>query len=463
MEAQQLSLTTIHPSIPDLIIPPGGHAEICCAILRGASDSEPSGGGDVRNELLNSLETFMIRPTVIEFFETLPIEERKRFEGLEGFALAAAIEERYELSVLEKLYATLPPAAKKKFDKLPHEERYDELRRLKAASEQKAYDSERQMAANTAAYVKNNMVPEQQSLFAPYPHDLARRSVFFIEENEGQKRDHLAEFVIGAGPWGVIVYSGNTLFTADEKAWVVLLGLAAVQKKRGVVDWHVVRGSIRSFLREAGLSESGQYSERFVESIQAMHGGTFRFEGKEFRQEGKTKKKPLKERIEGYHLLSNYTVDNTTGEFVVILDRSYIETFITEFHMYARLDIKRFCKQKPTASALHRFFAGHTPGPDGCIYMNLFLVAKSTNMMREYPHDITEWPNPDVKYEKKRLINRALTRLVQDGTFSSRTGVKVRGRGEDDLVVIDFHTAEKLARSTAGKKRQLPQKVTATV
>lgn len=438
-----------------ILIPPGGLIAFSCATFPSTSDQEPPGGDIMRQEPLNSLEAFMIQPVAADYYQSLPLDARKQLEGLEGYALAAAIEELYEKFILDQFSTSIPAADRKKLAKLPETDRYSQLRTMKSKLDQQAYSTERLQARKTAEYVQKNMVPEQQSLFAPYPHSLARRSVFHIEENENMKRDHLAEFVIGAGPWGLIVYSGTKLFTADEKAWVVLLALAAEQKRKGVVDWHVVRGSIRSFLRDAGLSESGQYSDRFVESITAMHGGVFRFEGKECRVGGANpKKRPFKELIEGYHLISNYSIDNMNGDFIVILDRSFIETFVTEFHMYARLDIKRFCKQRPTASALHRFFVGHTPDPDGCIRMNLFLVAKSTNMLTEFPQDINEWPNPDVKYAKKRITLRALTRLIEDGTFGPRTGIKVRGRGEDDLVVIDFNTVEKLNKPTP--KKRLP-------
>lgn len=407
-------------------------------------------------ESLNSLEAFMIRPAAAEFFRELPIAERKSLEGLEGFELAAAIEDLYEKEVLRNHLASLPAATQKKIAKLSPEDRLVELRKSLNESNKTAYSAERQMAASTAEYVQKNMVPTQQSLFAPYPHDLARRSIFFIEENEKQARDALSDFVIGSGPWGLTTYSGKKLFIADEKAWVVLLAMAGNQKKSGVVDWHVVKGSIRAFLREAGLPETGQYSDRFVESIQAMQGGIFQFEGKQVpKSDGKPRKKPLKERVEGWHLISSFSIDNTTGQFVIVLDRAFIETFISEFRMYAKLNIKQFCKQPPTASALHRFFAGHTPGPDGCIRMNLFLVAKSTNMLTEYPIDLDVWPNADVKYSKKRTISRALTRLVQDGTFGSRTGIKTRKRGEDDMVIIDFVVTGKLA-APPSKKKALP-------
>jgi len=411
------------------------------------------------DEVLNSLEIFTARPSETkEFFKRLPIEIRKTLEGLEGFELAAAIEELYEQEVLRNHLATLPLTTQKRIAKLAPEEQLAELRKSLDETNRSAYSAERQMAASTAEYVKKNIVPTQQSLFAPYPHDLARRSIFFIEENEKQTRDTLSDFVIGSGPWGLTTYSGKKMFIADEKAWVVLLAMAGNQKKSGVVDWHVVKGSIRAFLREAGLPETGQYSDRFIESIQAMQGGVFRFEGKQVpKSDGKPRKKPLKERVEGFHLVSSFSIDNITGQFVIVLDRVFIETFISEFRMYAKLNIKQFCKQPPTASALHRFFAGHTPGPDGCIRMNLFLVAKSTNMLTEYPIDLDVWPNADVKFSKKRTISRALTRLVQDGTFGPRTGVKTRKRGEDDMVIIDFQVSGKLG-APGSPKKALPQK-----
>lgn len=409
-------------------------------------------------DLLNGLEEFMIRPETIEFYRNLPVDKQKELEGLEGFALASAIEEMAYRAKIESVFETFPASEKRKLSKLKEEERLKFIESKIKLAEEATYSSERQMAKSTADYIKKNAVAQQMSLLAPYPHDLARRSVFFIEENENMKRDLLDGFVIGSGSWGLTTYSGKKLFTADEKAWVVLLGLAAEHKKRGAVDWHVVKGSIRNFLREAGLPESGQYSERFVESIQAMQGGIFRFEGKSLpKSDGKQRKRPLKERIEGWHLISSFSVDNTSNQFVIVLDRAFIETFIAEFHMYARLNIKQFCKQPPTASALHRFFAGHTPGPDGCIRMNLFLVAKATNMLTEYPNELEVWPNADVKYSKKRTISRALTRLVKDETFGPRTGIKTRKRGEDDLVIIDTELAGKLVQSQ--KKKALPRKI----
>lgn len=447
--------TLYNALIPDMVIPPGGHAEILCAKFPGETTIPQE--DSVNREPLNSLEAFMVREEVAEFFRCLPIEERKTLEGLEGYALATAIEEMYLRSKLAKHYETLPLTTRRKLDKLPETDKLRTLAKLSEESAKKAYATESQLALDTAAYVKKNMAPEQQSLFAPYPHDLARRSVFFIEEYEGQKRERLEEFVIGSGSWGFTVYDGKKLYTADEKAWVVLLGLAGEQKRRGVIDWHVVKGSVREFLREAGLAETGHYSQRFLDSIEAMHSGVFRFQGKDVvKANGQPKKRAMKDRVEGYHLISNYSVDNTTGQFVVILDRSFIETFIAQFHMYARLDIQKFCRQPPTASALHRFFAGHTPGTDGCIRMTLFLVAKSINMLNKYPQTLEEWPDPEVKYQKKRIITRALAQLVKDETFGPRTSVKTRKRGEDDLVIIDFHVASKIA--AAQKKKKIAHK-----
>lgn len=398
-----------------------------------------------------------LRPEAIIFFQGLPEKDKEQYEGLSGFALATAIEERYELFSLDHLLTTLPSKVRKQLGKLPDNARYFELRKLRASTELSVYSTERQQVKKTKDYISANanQAPQQQSLFAPYPHSLARRSVFFIEENENmQQREFLSGFVIGAGPWGLTTYTGRKLFTADEKAWVVLLGIAGEQRKRGIVDWHAVKGSIRSFLRKAGLSESGHYSERFVESIQAMHGGVFQFEGKEV--QSKDKKRSFKERIEGWHLISSYSVDKTTGEFVVILDRAFIETFVTEFHMYAKLDIQTFCRQPPTASALNRFFTGHTPDSDGCIRMNLLLVARATNMLNAFGSSLDKWPDSEVKYVKKRIIERALRRLVQDNTFGLRTGIRNRKRGEDDLVVIDYAVSGKTPK-TRKKKLTFPR------
>lgn len=388
---------------------------------------------------LKSLETFMIRPAAAEFYQNLPEEDLKQLDGFTGFALVAAIEEMMMKKKCNVLFENLPASEKKKLGNLSAEKRYEILLDKCAQVEHAAYESERQMAKSTADYITKNATPQQLSLLAPYPHDLARRSIFFIEESEDRERGLLSDFVVGAGSWGFTTYSGKKLYTADEKAWVVLLALANMQNNRGIVDWHVVKGSIRSFLREAGLDESGHYTKRFLESIQAMHGGVFRFEGKDLvKTDGKPRKRPLKERIEGWHLISSYSIDSTTDRFVIVLDRGFIETFVKRFHMYSKIDIRKFCRQSPSAAALHRFFAGHTPGPDGLLRMRLFLVAKATNMLIDYPQELEEWPNAKVKGAKKRIINRALQRLIQDNTFGPRTCIKRRERGEDDIVIIDY-------------------------
>jgi len=430
------------------VIPPGGHVEFRCDI------SEPDvliqrGIIMPKTEAPFSLEAFyLLRPVIQDFYQQMSDEEKKELEGLRDFELIQVLEQKYEEHLLDAHLTTLPTETQKKLSKLSAEDRYAELRKSKIINSEQAYQAEKDMGKKTAAYVLANLSPEQQNLFAPYPHDLARRSVFFIEENsdkflskETKKRETVEDLVIGTGSWGYTLYSGKKLYISDEKAYVVLLGIAGRQKQKGVVDWHVVKGSIRSFLREAGLSENGQYIERFIDSIQAMHGGTFTFAGKDNKQT-KGRKKRLKDVVEGWHLVSNYSVDSTTGEFVVILDRAYIETFITQFHMYSRMDIRKFCKQRETAGAINRFFNSHMPDPDGCKRFNMLLVAQVTNLItpEDYPDkEVTgEWPNSRIKFAKKRLLDKALKSLIEDGTFGPKTGIITRKRGEDDLVMVEY-------------------------
>ncbi len=439
------------------VIPPGGHFAFCCGI---DSDESVIHRGVImpKSELPLSLEVFhLLRPAIQEYYNSLPVEVKKTFEGLKDHDLMFALEESYEHTLLNDFQKSLPVVDQKKLSKLPDAERFAEIRKIKFLEGEKAYQAEKDMASKTSAYIIANITPEQQSLFAPYPHDLARRSVFFIEENsdkflskDTRKRETVEDLIIGTGSWGYTLYTGKKLYISDEKAYVVLLGIAGVQKQKGVADWHVVRGSIRSFLREAGMSENGQYIERFIDSIQAMHGGTFTFEGKELKAKGKRKR--LKDLVEGWHLVSNYSVDSITGEFVVILDRAYIETFITQFHMYSRLDIKKFCKQRETAGAINRFFSSHMPDSDGCKRFNMLLVARVTNLVtpEDYPDSIQteEWPSSRLKFAKKRILEKALKSLIADGTFGPKTGILTRKRGEDDMVMVEYiRPAVKIAKT----------------
>lgn len=435
---------------PDLIIPPGGHAEICCV---NSFADEYCGGGEIMasprlNDLDIALNGASIRQEARDFYENMSPLDRKQFDGLKDFELGTSIEDAYMRSVLQAFAQNLPAVTQKKLAKMEEPQRVAELTKLHSEqcmaalnNQRNTYSGESEIARNIVSDITKNLVPQQQELFAAYSHELSRKSLFFIEENDSQNRDLLDDFVIGSGSWGYTVYTGRKLFTADEKTFVLLAAVAERQRQQGVADWHVVKGSIRSFLRQGGLAESGFYIDRFVTSISAMHGGSFTFEGKEFPTEKdnpKTKKKREKERARktGYNLISNYDIDPVNGNYIVILDRVFIETYIKSFHLYSRINVQTFCRQAPTSAALHRFFAGHTPGPDGCIRMNLLTVVKNNNMLMDHP-GADKWPDKTIKGAKKKLIKRALVRLVDDGTFGPRTGIVTRPKGEDDMVVID--------------------------
>ena len=430
--------------VPDLVIAPGEYCE-----LHSAEETSYNYPGHYMAEdnLLNSLEVFMVQQPAVDYFETLPINKRRSLDGQSGYVLAASIEELYLQHLLDVYRKSLPTVTRKKLAALPEEEQYKALRNMKSIVDQHAYESERQQAKKTVDYIQKYTIPQQQDLFTPYPHDLSRRSPFFVEEGDSLPRDMLDRLVIGAGNWGLLVFTGRKLYTSDEKAWVVLLGLAGAQKKKGVTDWHVVKGSIRSFLREAGISENGHYIQRFNDSVTAMHGAVFEFEGRPIKDIGT--RQGARGIQEGWHLISNYSIDGNTGDFIITLDRGYIETFISGFHQYAQLDIKKFCKQSPTASAIHRFFAGHTPEKDGLVRMHMFLVGKATNII---PPSLTEWPDSRYKADKKRSMQRALNKLIEDGTFGPRTSIITRTKGTDDLVIIDYSNNAK-AKAAKAKAR----------
>lgn len=464
---------------PDLIIHPSGHTAFCrdmvhedpvLLVATGAGMPKDNNGSTL------SLDVFQVlRPVIQNYYKTLPSQEKKKLDGLEGFELATVLEDMFEESMLTAFQDLLPVATQRKLAKLDNADRLTELRKMKIKATEDAYSSEKAQASKTAAYIKANMIPEQGNLFAPYPHEIARRSPFFIDENserfnkgksldskeETKTRPYLERLPIGAGPWGYTVFSGKKLFTTDEKAYVILLGLAAKQKKNGVVDWHIVSNSIRNFLRESKLPENGFYTARFVDGVQAMHEGVFRFEGKDLKKGSSMKKRPLKERLEGWHLVSNYTIDNVTGDFVVTLDRAFIETFVGEFSMYANMNIELFCSLPPTASAIYRFYNSHMPDMDGCKRFNMLLVAKVTNLITpsDYPDGIEtdEWPSPQVKGKKKVNIDRALKRLIADKCFGPKTCILTRKRGEDDMVVVEYLDQKKI-NSVMNRHKQVHHK-----
>ncbi|QOX80852.1 hypothetical protein FY034_17665 (plasmid) [Trichlorobacter lovleyi] len=446
--------------IPDLVIAPGGHVEFCCATF--TSGDTGGGVGMARRPLADAyarlIDDGMLTSEVREFYQSLDPVDRKQFDGLEEFNLMIAIQDAYNKSVLDKFMGTLPASVQKKIVRLDDDTRYLELSDLRHASIQKQSDAEQIISKNIVTTITQNFVPQQQELFAPYHHELSRKSLYFIDENKGQVREHLTDFVIGTGSWGYTVYSGVKLYIGDEKTYVILAGIAEQQRLLGIQDWHIVRGSIRSFLRQAGLPENGDYTDRFVLSLEALYSGSFTFESKDFKEklhDNRLKKKRMKDKAlkAGFRLISNYEVDSVNKSFTVILDRVYIETFIRSMHMYSRIDVRAFCKLPPTSAALFRFFSSHTPGPDGCIRMNLLTVVKNNNMLTDFPQDVSEWPDKDVKAYKKKLIVRGLTRLVTDGLFGPRTSVVSRKRGDDDMVVIDMDSPRsRVIKSAAGKK-----------
>ena len=84
---------------------------------------------------------------------------------------------------------------------------------------------------------------------------------------------------------------------------------------------------------------------------------------------------------------------------------------------------------------------------------SLLTVTKNTNMLMDYPGSITEWPSAELKSAKKKHISRALKRLVEDGTFGQRTEILSKGKGEDDIVVIDYNVQDRLQQK---KTKKLP-------
>jgi hypothetical protein len=414
-----------------------------------------------------------LRPVLQGFYQSLPVCERKHLEGLKEYDLSVALEDLYEKHLLELFLKTQTPATKRSLMTLPLEARYVELRKLKVKAEETAYFLEKKQTSILAHTVLAKQRPEQQlSLIAPYPNEFARRSVFHIEENKEKfiERDNkryrplLDEMPIGAGPWGITVFTGRKLYTSDEKTYVVLLGLAARQKKEGVTDWHILRGSMRNFLRESHLAENGYYTNRFIDSVKTMNTSSFFFEGKEMKQkllDNQTKTRSQKERIGGWSLISHFEIDNTTGDYVITLGRAFIETFVCEYRMYAYMNIELFCKMPPLASALYRFYNSHLPDGDGFKRFKMLLVAKATNLLMpsDYPGGVEtdNWPSPEIKRKKKTSIERALKRLIDDGAFGAKTSVHTRRRGEDDIVIVEYIDQKKIA---AGEKRvkQISQK-----
>jgi hypothetical protein len=309
-------------------------------------------------------------------------------------------------------------------------------------------------AKRTAKMIERGIKPVQQSLpvIAPYPHDITRQSMFFIESSTGERkisvRDMLNDAIIGVGSWGNLKITGPRLYIRDEKILLIIFHEIAENIRLNKHNPYIVSGNMSDLLKKAGLSTGGHYYRQVRDSLEHMGKVTFSLNGN---LAGSKKKKRSLDPLRQYHLVKtdiDTLGDDDTATYSVRADPRFFETFISEFSLYQRIDVKLYCSLPPVAAAIYRFFNSHD-FTSGRKVFSMLMVAKVINLMvdEDWPAgaDNSEWPDAKVKSNRKETIKSALKKLVQAGVFVEAF-IKAGRRGEDDTVIV-LERAQKKIKS----------------
>jgi hypothetical protein len=300
-------------------------------------------------------------------------------------------------------------------------------------------------AKKTAALITANIHPMQQALpqvIAPYPHDITRKSMFFIESSTGERkiatRDMLNGMMIGTGSWGHLKLTGPRLYIRDEKILLTIFSAVSVNIQKNKQNPYIVCGSFRELLLDAGLGTGGHYYKQVRDSLEHMGRVTFSLTG---HLAGSKKKNRHLDPLRQYHLVKTNidTVgEDETATYTLYVDPQFFETFIQEFHLYQKIDVRLYCSLPPVAAAIYRFFNSHQY-TNGRKAFGLLLVTKVINLLvdEDWPEgaDRDAWPDSKIKSNRKTTVNKALKTLVVRKAFGGafiKTGI----RGEDDTVVV---------------------------
>lgn len=392
-----------------------------------------------RRNLLDFLEMVGGGQDLAGTFLTLDASVQAKLVGLDTHEAIDYLNGILDVKTKDEFLQTLPTAARTKLENLAPADRSLAIEKLMHKGE----SSSRKTARATGKMIARNHVPEQQDLFASYPHNLARQSLFHIgRTSELKEREPIKDMVMGSGSWGQIQYSGDKLFISDERIFIVIAAIIRQQVEQSRPEPFTYEGSIRSLLRAAGMHESGQYSAALIKSIKAMHSGRFYLLGK---VQGK------KTKIHhGYSLISSYQISEETGMLRIVVDADFFETFIREFGLFSNISAPTFCSLPPVAAAIYRFFSAHTSRPDGAKAFKMLTLARAINMVvaEDYPDgdDMTEWPSSARKRDCKREMKDAIKKLIEKKVYGPKSGIISQRRGVDDMVLVYEIERKQIAR-----------------
>lgn len=311
-------------------------------------------------------------------------------------------------------------------------------------------------AKKTSRMIMDNIKPVQQALpsvIAPYPHDITRQSMFFIESPQKDKkniktsprdnsietvREMLNGLIIGTGSWGKLKLTGPMLFVRDEKIMLIIFSEVYDNITKGLSDPYTVNGTIRHLLKKAGYPTTGQYYKQVRDSLEHMGQVTFTLTGN---LAGTKKKKRNIDPLRQYHLVKtdiNTTGEDETATYSIRVDAHFFETFINEFNLYKKIDVPLYCSLPPVAAAIYRFFNSHEFTAGRKVF-SMLLVAKVINLIvdKDWPDgaDQNNWPDAGLKRTKKQLLQKSLELLVEKRVFPAAY-IKATGRGHDDTVIV---------------------------
>jgi len=260
---------------------------------------------------------------------------------------------------------------------------------------------------------------EYSSLWAEYPTDITRVSPFFpVNKNSNAKKTFLENFVISAGNWGSITYSGPILTTDDESVLLSILAAldkASLNRKEEIIiektgeetKTYKYCGPLVPLFQYMGYSNLKNVSEKnrqsFLRSLKRLMSAVFTLDMK-------SKSTKIS------NVLSNVEWDKNTKELHVVLNPFFYESFCNGTTTLIDV-LKRAAIAGNIAKSLYRFVQSQKQRPDKPVFKGFFItLADSLNM------NIDADPK-----EIKKTLRASMQELIKHGILTAESQIDRKG------------------------------------
>lgn len=436
------------PVTPDMIIPPGGHAEICCDTFHLVKTGLVDGGN--MSEALHEIMK-QVNPDAITYYLALPVDERKKLEGLESGALTTAISELYDTFLLSHFKNPLPEPLKEVFLSLTKTEQaeimrvgdqeFQEMMLTVRIPTPPIPDEAKQQANEFHSVIVSASENEQLRLFSPFPTELTRCSPFFpLSTQEMARRDYLEDLIIADHSWGQVRFTGQKLSVYDEDMLMILL--AAINESNHVnsMEGYTYKGSLQHLLKLKGITNPGKnHRDEAFMSYKRMSGATFELDTSPKLTKGKTRGG----KTTVTNIISNLSYDRKAGILSATVNPYFFEMYCRGAVTWIDVEIRTKLKS-PISKALHRFVQSHQKdywtGP-------LILLATSLNLDSDLPMN-----------KVRERLKKAIAELVEFNVLQSASAI------DNDQITLrrtPRKPARKLGEKEETSRGQLPQQSSA--